>query len=302
MPSVGRKFLLAGRGGLNLTHSEELALSGALWRGRAAAFAAAIEAFPPEALRAWCEALGQPTFVGSSGRVFPKSMKASPLLRAWLGAARCGRRRDSSRATLARLGRRTAACCSRRRTARRPSPPTRPCWRSAARAGRGSAPTATGSPLLARAGVAVAPLQPANCGFVVAWSEMFRNRFEGQPLKRVALTFGDRTRARRGHGHAQPASRAAPSTRCRPRCARPSPATGAAMLHIDLRPDLALADLRSASRRAARQAVAVDVPAQGREPVAGRDRPAARGGMAHAALADMRRRRWRRWSRPCRCA
>ena len=84
MPSAGRKFLMAGRGGLNLTHSE--ALPEFLERYGAAEphLAPAIEAFPPDALRAWSEALGQPTFVGSSGRVFPQAFKASPLLRAWL--------------------------------------------------------------------------------------------------------------------------------------------------------------------------------------------------------------------------
>src|SRR5580700_8416504 len=84
MPSAGRKFLMAGRGGLNLTHSE--ALPAFLTRyGRAMPqLAAAIEKFPPARLRQWSEALGQPTFVGSSGRIFPKALKASPLLRAWL--------------------------------------------------------------------------------------------------------------------------------------------------------------------------------------------------------------------------
>src|ERR1700733_1713722 len=84
MPSVGRKFLMAGRGGLNLTHSE--ALPQFLGRyGRATPqLKSVIEAFPPDALRAWSEALGQPTFTGSSGRVFPQAFKASPLLRAWL--------------------------------------------------------------------------------------------------------------------------------------------------------------------------------------------------------------------------
>src|SRR6202040_1668842 len=84
MPSAGRKFLMAGRGGLNLTHSETLP-SFLIRYGKAAPqLTAAIEAFPPERLRAWSEALGQPTFVGSSGRVFPQAFKASPLLRAWL--------------------------------------------------------------------------------------------------------------------------------------------------------------------------------------------------------------------------
>src|SRR5258707_5559851 len=84
MPSAGRKFLIAGRGGLNLTHSE--ALPEFLQRYRAAMphLSPAIEVFPPAALRDWSDALGQPTFVGSSGRVFPKAFKASPLLRGWL--------------------------------------------------------------------------------------------------------------------------------------------------------------------------------------------------------------------------
>ena len=84
MPSVGRKFLLAGRGGLNLTHSEALDRFLARYGPGMPHLRSAIEAFSPSAVRAWCEGLGQGTFVGSSGRVFPKSFKTSPLLRAWL--------------------------------------------------------------------------------------------------------------------------------------------------------------------------------------------------------------------------
>ena len=84
MPSVGRKFLLAGRGGLNLTHSEDFERLLARYGAAATHLRRALEAFPPTALRAWCEELGQPTFVGTSGRVFPTAMKTSPLLRAWL--------------------------------------------------------------------------------------------------------------------------------------------------------------------------------------------------------------------------
>ena len=84
MPSAGRKFLMAGRGGLNLTHSEDLELFLARYGAASARLQPAIDAFAPEALRAWSEALGQLTFVGSSGRVFPEAFKASPLLRAWL--------------------------------------------------------------------------------------------------------------------------------------------------------------------------------------------------------------------------
>src|SRR5438270_4212821 len=84
MPSAGRKFLMAGRGGLNLTHSEPLPTFLTRYREAEPTLKAAIEAFPPDRLRQWSEALGEPTFVGSSGRVFPKTFKASPLLRAWL--------------------------------------------------------------------------------------------------------------------------------------------------------------------------------------------------------------------------
>src|SRR5690348_208466 len=84
MPSAGRKFLMAGRGGLNLTHSEPLPAFLARYREATALLEPAISAFPPDRLRAWSETLGQMTFVGSSGRVFPESFKASPLLRAWL--------------------------------------------------------------------------------------------------------------------------------------------------------------------------------------------------------------------------
>ena len=146
MASVGRKFLLAGRGGLNLTHSEPLETFLTRYRPAPPRLVAAIRDFPPERLRAWCESLGQPTFVGSSGRVFPKAMKASPLLRAWLRRLQgVGvMRRSSAPATASPDGGRCrAASCSRARTA----PPlrisrTRPCWRSARRrAGRASAPT-----------------------------------------------------------------------------------------------------------------------------------------------------------------
>src|SRR5882762_4727730 len=84
MPSAGRKFLMDGRGGLNLTHSEALPAFLKRYGAAAPLLAPAIDAFPPDRLRAWSEALGQPTFVGSSGRVFPQAFKASPLLRAWL--------------------------------------------------------------------------------------------------------------------------------------------------------------------------------------------------------------------------
>ncbi len=143
-PSPSRKFLLAGRGGLNLTHSEPLQTLLTRYGAAAKRLRPAIEAFPPEALRRWAAELGEETFVGSSGRVFPKSFKATPLLRAWLrrleglGVERKARSRFAGFGDGGRLrfDRRPARTLSRRRP---------PCSRWAARPGRGSAPTAAGS-------------------------------------------------------------------------------------------------------------------------------------------------------------
>ena len=124
-------------------------------------------------MRAWSEALGQPTFVGSSGRVFPQAFKASPLLRAWL------RRLDGQGVRLALRHRWVGwdgdgKLLFETPDGRASSMRRRSCWRSAARAGRGSAPMAHGSEMLAAKGVSVAPLRPANSGFTVAWSDIFR--------------------------------------------------------------------------------------------------------------------------------
>ena len=105
MPSAGRKFLMAGRGGLNLTHSEPLPEFLTRYGAATPHLAPAIDAFPPDRLREWSEALGQPTFVGSSGRVFPQAFKASPLLRAWLRRLGLDRRAVRAAPSLDRLGR-----------------------------------------------------------------------------------------------------------------------------------------------------------------------------------------------------
>ena len=119
MPSVGRKFLMAGRGGLNLTHSEPLPEFLARYREAAPHLEAAIAAFPPERLREWSEALGQPTFVGSSGRVFPQAFKASPLAARLAAAAGCVRRAVRVASSLDRLGRRRPSVVSSARRATR---------------------------------------------------------------------------------------------------------------------------------------------------------------------------------------
>ncbi|MGY3492682.1 MULTISPECIES: NAD(P)/FAD-dependent oxidoreductase [unclassified Bradyrhizobium] len=192
MPSAGRKFLMAGRGGLNLTHSEPLPDFLARYREAMPHLKAAVEAFPPDALRAWSDALGQPTFVGSSGRVFPEAFKASPLLRAWL------RRLDAAGVAFA-FRHRWAGWDARggllfetpdgQRTVNADATLLALGGASWPRLGSDGA----WAEILTAKGVAVAPIKPANSGFTVAWSNIFRDRFEGQPLKGVALTIGSHT-------------------------------------------------------------------------------------------------------------
>jgi len=187
MPSVGRKFLLAGVGGMNITHAEDYAAFVSRYGERAGDLRPLLDAFSPDSLREWIHGLSIDTFVGSSGRVFPSDMKAAPLLRAWLkrlresgvqlhtrqrwlgwdehGALRIagpqGESLIEADATLLALG-----------------------GGSWARLGSDGAWVA----LLQNRGIAIAPLQPANCGFEVAgWSEHLREKFAGAPLKTVSL-------------------------------------------------------------------------------------------------------------------
>jgi hypothetical protein len=198
MPSVGRKFLLAGVGGMNITHAEPFEAFLSRYGARAALIRPMLEAFSPEALRAWSLGLGVETFVGSSGRVFPREMKAAPLLRAWLHRLReagvrfhvrhrwLGWAEDSS-LRFAVPGGEVAVKAD-----------------AVVLALGGGSWAKLGSDgawvqWLAQAGVEVAPLLPSNCGFEVAgdWSEHLRSRFAGQPLKTVALRFTDAA----GHPH-----------------------------------------------------------------------------------------------------
>jgi uncharacterized flavoprotein (TIGR03862 family) len=189
MPSAGRKFLMAGRGGLNLTHSEPLLPFLARYGEAAARLSSAVDAFSPSALREWSEKLGQPTFVGSSGRVFPEAFKASPLLRAWL------QRLDAMGVQL-KLRHRWTGWDSEGRLLFQTPDGLRSVTASATVLALGGASwprlgsDGGWSGVLAQRGVAIAPLRPANCGFTVAWSEVFKDRFAGQPLKTVQLTFG----------------------------------------------------------------------------------------------------------------
>jgi hypothetical protein len=189
MPAPARKFLLAGRGGLNLTHSEPLPDFLARYGAAEAALAPVIAAFPPEAMRAWADDLGQHTFVGSSGRVFPRAMKASPLLRAWL------RRLDGlgvsfvPRHHLAGFGPGGALQFETPEGLQTVIPDA-----TLLALGGGSWPRLGSdggwTAMIAAQGVPVAPLQPANCGFEIAWSEHLRTRFAGTPLKSAVFSFG----------------------------------------------------------------------------------------------------------------
>jgi hypothetical protein len=188
MPSVGRKFLMAGRGGLNLTHSEPLDLFLVRYGAASKYLRPMLEAFPPRALIDWANALGAETFTGSSGRIFPKAMKASPLLRAWLERLA----RQSVRLRLRHDWRGWSGDALRFHT---PAGDVtdRPDVTILALGGA-SWPRlgADGgwTTLLQEKGVEIAPLRPANMGFNVSWSEIFHTRFGGQPLKNIALRFG----------------------------------------------------------------------------------------------------------------
>jgi len=192
MPSVGRKLLLAGRGGLNLTHSEDVERLLTRYGDAEPRLRPAIQALSPTHVRAWCEELGQETFVGSSGRVFPKAMKASPLLRAWL-------RRLAAAGVAFKLrqhwqgwddeGRLLFAAPQGGVAVRADATVLALGGASWPRLGSDGG-WAQG---LANCGIAVAPLRPANCGFIARWSDLFAGRFEGQPLKSIVLSFGGRS-------------------------------------------------------------------------------------------------------------
>jgi uncharacterized flavoprotein (TIGR03862 family) len=193
MPSVGRKFLLAGRGGLNLTHSEATPRLLARYAERGADLRACIDAFDGEAVRAWATGLGIATFVGTSGRVFPTDMKAAPLLRAWLHRLRASGVRVHTRhrwTGWADDGALRFATAGGETTQAADATVLALGGASWARLGSDGAWV----PWLRQRGVDVAELQPANCGFDVAptaagrsgWSDHLRQRFAGQPLKTVA--------------------------------------------------------------------------------------------------------------------
>ncbi len=193
-PSPARKFLLAGRGGLNLTHSEPLTTFLTRYREAAVRLKAAIDAFPPEALRSFAAELGEETFVGSSGRVFPKSFKATPLLRAWLKRLDGLGVRWRPRSRFVGFGEGRALRFLSPAGEETIEPPAALFALGGASWPRLGSDGGWVEPFRA-AGIAVADLKPANCGFRVEWSEVVRQRFAGTPLKPIALAHGE-TRVR----------------------------------------------------------------------------------------------------------
>ena len=184
MPSPGRKFLIAGVGGMNITHAEPLPDFIRRYGPRAGRLAPLLEAFGPQAVRDWIHGLGIETFVGSSGRVFPREMKAAPLLRAWLHRLRGQGVRFHVRHRW--LGW-DAAGQLRFATA---DGETSVAADATVLALGGASWSRLGSDgrwvdVLRGQGLPVAPLRPANCGFHVSWSDHFRQRFAGQPVKPV---------------------------------------------------------------------------------------------------------------------
>jgi uncharacterized flavoprotein (TIGR03862 family) len=190
MASPARKFLMAGRGGLNLTHSEDFSRVLTRYGAAAERLKPFLDAFGPRDVRDWCAGLGQETFVGTSGRVFPGAMKASPLLRAWL-------RRLEPLGVKIRLRHDFRGFDQGAALFETPEGPLRVAadvmvlalggasWPRLGADGSWVAP-------LAEAGLPSTPLRAANCGLLIGWSKFFAEKFEGQPLKNIALRSGSR--------------------------------------------------------------------------------------------------------------
>ncbi len=238
MPAVGRKLLMAGQGGLNLTHAEPLPRLIARYGPARPWLEPIVSAYPPEALIAWCNDLGQPTFTGSSARIFPRAMKASPLLRAWL-------RRLGDQGVEMRTRHRWAGWdpngSLRFRTANGEIRVT-PIVTVLATGGASWPRLGSDAGWVAYLADSVTAFRPTNCGFQVDWTQHFRSRFAGRPLKRLALRFGSDT----VRGEAMIAASGleggviyALSARLRDAIL----AQGRATIELDLRPDLTLTEL-----------------------------------------------------------
>jgi hypothetical protein len=247
MPSLGRKLLMAGRGGLNLTHAEPLPAFLSRYGTASDWLEPIIRGFPPEALIAWCHGLGQPTFTGTSARIFPTAMKASPLLRAWL-------RRLAAQGVTVRLRHRWAGWDTANALLFETPTGTvtaRPAFTILALGGASWPRLGSDAGWTTHFPGLVAPFQPANCGFLADWTPHFRARFAGRPLKRIAIRFGETTvkgEAMITAAGLEGGAIYALSARLRDAIQR----DGTATIQLDLRPDLtqaALDDRLSGPRR-----------------------------------------------------
>jgi len=189
MPSVGRKFLMAGKGGMNITHSEATAQFLSRYGTRQAQIAPLLDTMSPQTLREWIHELGIDTFVGSSGRVFPTDMKAAPLLRAWLHRLR-------EAGVSFHMRHRWTGWDSGKLKFNTPDGTTSSEADAVVFALGGGSWARLGSDgawanVFSEHGIAVSPLKPANCGFHTNWSEHFISRFAGVPLKTIAISMQD---------------------------------------------------------------------------------------------------------------
>lgn len=238
-PSPARKFLLAGRGGLNLTHSEDRARFLARYRQAEPFLTPMIDNFNASDLTRWCEGLGQPVFTGSSGRVFPKSFKSTPLLRAWL-------------ARLEQLGVNfrfnyhwTGWENNDLRFMTGDHEPVIAVHDAVLLALGGASWPRLGSdgswaPILSARNIAVAPLKPANCGFTAGWSEHFRKRFAGEPIKPVRASCGRNGETCQGEIMVTETGLEGGAIYALSAPLRDEiTATGSATVRLDLRPDMA---------------------------------------------------------------
>ncbi len=241
MPTFGRKFLMAGRGGLNLTHSEELEKFIGRYREASNWLEPHIKNYSPQDLQKWCEDLGQETFVGSSGRIFPREMKASPLLRAWLKRLeQLGVKYYVRHSWQGFDGENLVFENAEKEIVKVKPDATLLALGGASWPHLGS--DGSWVDILSECGVEISPLRPANCGFVAPWSQYLIERFAGSPLKSVAIfhkgssCLGEIMITKQGiEGGAVYALSAS--------LRQTIETEGSAILHLDLRPAIAVAAL-----------------------------------------------------------
>ena len=189
-PTFGRKFLMAGRGGLNISHSENLDDFIKKYGSKSSIFKNIINNFSPKNLRDWCQELGEKTFIGSSGRVFPKSFKASPLLRAWIGRLKKQNVTFKTNHDWKGWENNNLIFKTKKGEIFIQSDLTILSLGGASWPNLGS--DGSWVKILENQDIQISPLQPSNCGFVVEWTKIFSERFEGKSLKSVLLSFQDK--------------------------------------------------------------------------------------------------------------